>query len=481
MSGVANASSPSGETANELWRIEQHGIDAIPDDERSGQARDLFWVWLGGNISLTYLIIGGALVGLGLGFWAAVGAIVLGNLLYVLVGLGGITGPRAGTATMVVSRAAFGQRGNLVPTALAWLSAVGWQAVFLVLSAFAAFSLAGEAGITVGTGVKVVLLAVLVVLTYGAAVLGHATILFLQKVFTFLLGAIMIGVAIQVASKGHVHYAPKELAASTKLATFCLGTIIIAALPLSFANYPADYSRYLPRATPGRAIVGWTVLGNLIPAIVISIVGVLAASVADLADPVGGLKPLLASWYFAPFLVVVIGGSVTNNFLNTYTSGLTLLALGVRLPRWKTIIIDCVIATALSVYAIFFYDFTTAFTEFLSLMIIWLAPWCAVFLVDAMLRRFRYSTSDLLDARGGRYWFTGGVNRAGFASFLLGAVATFFTTNAVRWQSPLSTHLLGGADLSIPVGLLVAGGAYYALARRQSAPQMAPVAEGAGV
>jgi nucleobase:cation symporter-1, NCS1 family len=480
MSGVPNASSPPGETANELWRIEQHGIDAIPDDERSGKARDLFWVWLGGNVSLTYIIIGAALVGLGLGFWAAVGAIVLGNLLFVVVGLGGVAGPRTGTATMVVSRAAFGQRGNLLPTALAWLTVVGWQAVFLVLSAFAAFSLAGEVGIHASTGVKIVLLAVLVLLTYGAAVLGHATILFLQKVFTFLLGAIMIGVAIQVVSKGHVHYAPKELAASTKLATFCLGTIIIAALPLSFSNYPADYSRYLPRATPGRAIVGWTVLGNVIPAIGISIVGVLAASVADLADPVGGLKPLLASWYFAPFLVVVIGGSVTNNFLNTYTSGLTLLALGIRLPRWKTIIIDCVIATALSVYAIFFYDFTTAFTEFLSLMIIWIAPWCAVFLVDAMLRRFQYSTTDLLDARGGRYWFAGGVNRAGFASFLLGAVATFFTTNAVRWQSPLSTNLLGGADLSIPVGMLVAGGAYYALARRRPAPQAAPVAEGAG-
>jgi purine-cytosine permease-like protein len=477
---MPNASSPPGEAGNELWRIEQHGIDAIPDDERSGNARQLLWVWLGGNVSLTYIIVGAALVGLGLGFWAAVGAIVLGNLLFVVVGLGGVAGPRAGTATMVVSRAAFGLRGNLVPTALAWLTVVGWQAVFLVLSAFAAFSLAGEAGIHAGTGVKLVLLVVLVLLTYGAAVLGHATILFLQKVFTFLLGAIMIGVAIQVAAKGHVHYAPKGLAASTKLATFCLGTIIVAALPLSLSNYPADYSRYLPRDTPGRAIVGWTVLGNLIPAIGISIVGVLAASVADLADPVGGLKPLLASWYFAPFLVVVIGGSVTNNFLNTYTSGLTLLALGVRLPRWKTIIIDCVIATALSVYAIFFYDFTTAFTEFLSLMIIWIAPWCAVFLVDGMLRRFRYSTRDLLGSTGGRYWFAGGVNRAGFASFVLGAVATFFTTNATRWQSPLSTHVLGGADLSIPVGMLVAGGAYYALARREPAPQQAPVAEGAG-
>jgi purine-cytosine permease-like protein len=470
----------SDEAGNELWRIEQHGIDAIPDHERNGRARDLLWVWLGGNVSLTYIIVGAALVGLGLGFWAAVGAIVLGNLLFVVVGLGGIAGPRAGTATMVVSRAAFGLRGNLVPTALAWLSVVGWQAVFLVLSAYAAFSLAGEIGIHVGTGVKVVLLAVLVAITYGAAVLGHATIMFLQKIFSFLLGAIMIGVAIQVAIKGHVHYAPTQLAASTKLATFCLGTIIVAALPLSLSNYPADYSRYLPRATSARSIVGWTILGNLIPAIAISIVGVLAASVANLTDPVGGLKPLLASWYFAPFLIVVIGGSVTNNFLNTYTSGLTLLALGIRLPRWKTIIIDCVIASAASVYAIFFYDFTTVFTEFLSLMIIWLAPWCAVFLVDGLLRRFQYSTSDLLAREGGRYWFAAGVNRAGFASFLLGAVATFFTTNAAKWHSPLSTHLLGGADLSIPVGMIVAGGAYYALRRRELAVRTETVTDGAG-
>jgi NCS1 nucleoside transporter family len=467
--GARPSATVRDDNGNELWRIEQHGIDAIPDSERKGTARELFWVWLGGNVSVTYLIIGASLVGLGLGFWAAVGAILLGNLFYVVVGLGGITGPRTGTATMVVSRAAFGQRGNLVPTALGWLTVVGWQAVFLVLSALAAFSLAEQAGIHATTAVKVVLLAALVLLTYGAAILGHATILFLQKVFSILLGVIMVGVAIQVAAKGHLHYAPKPLGASTKLAVFCLGTMIVAALPLSLSNYPADYSRYLPRDTSPRAIVGWTVLGNLIPAVGIAVIGVLAASVADLSDPVGGLKPLLASWYFVPFLVVAIGGSVTNNFLNTYTSGLTLLALGVKLPRWKTIIIDCVIASALSVYAIFFYDFTTAFTEFLSLTLVWLAPWCAVFLVDALLRRFRYSTPDLLVHRGGRYWFTGGVNRAAFASFAVGAVATFFTTNAAKWHSPLSTHVLGGADLSIPAGMLVAGATYYVLASRQPA------------
>jgi NCS1 family nucleobase:cation symporter-1 len=478
---AAGSSPPATEAGNELWRIEQNGIEPIPDDERKGDARELFWVWLGGNVSITYVIIGAVLVGLGLGFWAALGAIVLGNLFYIVVGLGGIAGSRTGTATMVVSRASFGQRGNLLPTLLGWLTVVGWQAVFLVLSAFAAFSLVEQVGIGVSTPVKAVLLAVLVAITYGAAVLGHATILFLQKIFSYLLGAIIIGVAIQVIAKSSIHYGAGEMAASTKLATFCLGTMIVAALPLSFSNYPADYSRYLPRDTNPRAIVAWTMLGNMIPAIGITLIGVLAGSVADLSDPVGGLKPLLASWYFTPFLIVVIGGSVTNNFLNTYTSGLTLLALGVRLPRYKTIIIDCFIATALSVYAIFFQDFLTAFEGFLALALVWLAPWCAVFLVDALMRRFEYSTPDLMRTDGGRYWFSGGVNYTAIVSFLLGAVATFFTTNAAKWQSPVCTHLLGGADISIPVGMLVAGTSYFLLQRRRATEPESPlVAERVG-
>jgi NCS1 nucleoside transporter family len=478
---AAGSSQPATEAGNELWRIEQNGIEPIPDDERKGDARELFWVWLGGNVSITYVIIGAVLVGLGLGFWAALGAIVLGNLFYIVVGLGGIAGPRTGTATMVVSRASFGQRGNLLPTLLGWLTVVGWQAVFLVLSAFAAFSLVEQVGIGVSTPVKAVLLAVLVAINYGAAVLGHATILFLQKIFSYLLSAIIIGVAIQVIAKSSIHYGAGEMAASTKLATFCLGTMIVAALPLSFSNYPADYSRYLPRDTSPRAIVAWTMLGNMIPAIGITLIGVLAGSVADLSDPVGGLKPLLASWYFTPFLIVVIGGSVTNNFLNTYTSGLTLLALGVRLPRYKTIIIDCFIATALSVYAIFFQDFLTAFEGFLALALVWLAPWCAVFLVDALMRRFEYSTPDLMRTDGGRYWFSGGVNYTAIVSFLLGAVATFFTTNAAKWQSPVCTHLLGGADISIPVGMLVAGTSYFLLQRRRATEPESPlVAERVG-
>lgn len=40
-------------------------------------------------------------------------------------------------------------------------------------------------------------------------------------------------------------------------AAICIAFGLVAALPISFANYPADYMRYLPRQTSGSPIVFW--------------------------------------------------------------------------------------------------------------------------------------------------------------------------------------------------------------------------------
>lgn len=463
-------------TGDQLFKVEQHGIDVIPDDERHGGPMELFWIWAGANLVLTYVIIGSALVALGLTFWEGVAAILGGNLFYVLVGLGAIAGPRAGTATMVVSRAAFGLRANRAPTFLSWLTVVGWQAVTLVIGALALFALAAEAGIAITDATKAVLLGILVAVTYGVAILGHATIAFLQKLFTWALGVMMLGVAVQVIPDAKTSFSTGRLGADGTVAALLLGLSLVAAGPMSWTNYPADYSRYLPRSASARGVTGWTVLGGVLPSVGIGLIGLMAATATDMTDPIGGLKPLLASWYFVPFLIVVVGGSITNNFLNTYTSGLTLLALGVRLERWKTIPIDGVLATGAAVYAIFFHDFIQSFTEFLSLMIIWIAPWCAIYIVDMLMRGVRYRPEDLVRSQGGAYWFWRGVNREGVIAWAAGAVAAGALTNSVRWQSPLSTDVLGGADLSVIGGLLVAGGLYYALRGRASRRKVLGVA-----
>jgi Permease for cytosine/purines, uracil, thiamine, allantoin len=133
------------------------------------------------------------------------------------------------------------------------------------------------------------------------------------------------------------------------------------------------------------------------------VIGAMAATATDMSDPIGGLKPLLVSWYFIPYLIIVACATIANNFLNTYTSGLTLLTLGLRVKRWKTILIDSVLATGFAVYAVFFHDITNTFIEFISLMIIWIAPWCAIFLVNAWLHRGDFDGGELLRSSDGRY------------------------------------------------------------------------------
>jgi NCS1 family nucleobase:cation symporter-1 len=387
----------------------------------------------------------------------------LGNLLYLVIGYCGVPGSRAGTATLVVSRAAFGRRGNVLPALLSWLTAVGWEAVNLVLGAFALYSLAEGLGWPLGTGGKAVLLAALAVFTFGVAILGHATIVYMQRIFAMLLGLAMLGLLPQVLS----HQPETEAAApaGAGLATLFLALTLVAAMPISYANCAADYTRYLPRNASGRAITGWTFLGSFIPAAIITVIGYLAATATDLADPIGGFQPILASWYFHLFVILVIGGSITNNFINTYSSGMSLLAVGLRVSRPAAILIDALVATTAAVYAIFFYDFTAAFIAFLQLMVAWIAPWCAIYVVDSWLREGRYDGDSLLSDSGGRYRYANGWHGAAFVAWIAGAVATLACTSAEMFTSPIVESLLGGADLSIIAGMLVGGGLYWVLAR----------------
>ena len=124
--------------------------------------------------------------------------VLLGNLLWLIVGYGGIPGARTGTATMVISRAAFGRQGNVIPSLLSWLTVVGWEAVNLVLGSFALFSLMELLGFPLDTAGKAIALLVVTVLTFGVAILGHATIVSLQRVFTWALALVMLGLIPQV-------------------------------------------------------------------------------------------------------------------------------------------------------------------------------------------------------------------------------------------------------------------------------------------
>lgn len=173
----------------------------------------------------------------------------------------------------------------------------------------------------------------------------------------------------------------------------------------------------------------------------------------------------MAPWYFQLFLIVVLGGTITNNFLNTYSAGLSKLAIGLKISRPVSISIDALLAGAAAAYAIFYYDFTPSFITFLSLMVAWLAPWAGVYTADIWLRNFKYNGADLLSGDGGQYR---GWNMTGYVAWLAGVGVAVLCTTADMFKSPFAAQYLGGADLSIVAGFLVSGLLYSVLGARKA-------------
>ena len=461
MSGSgANGTSAGSDKA---FAVEQHGVDLIPDEERHGKPFDLFWVWLGANVIFTYVIDGAIILGFGLSFWPAVLAIVVGNLFMILVGLGAIAGPRAGTATLLVSRSAFGVLGNIPAALLSWITVVGWEAVNLVIATFALYQLAVTVHLPGGTVTKAACLILIMVVTFVVAVWGHQTIVVMQRWFSIALGVGTLVLAVFVFPKLHLHFATAPLAARTPFASWLLAVLVIAAGAFSWVNYPADYSRYLDRRTKAAPMVIWTTLGCLIPAVFITLVGLAAGTATNMTNQVAGIQRLVPTWFGTIYLAIIVGGGITNNFLNTYSSGLSLLSVGIKMPRAWSIIFDAVVGGAMAVYAVFVYNFTNSFIEFLSLMVIWIAPWGGIYLTDMLLRKVRYNAEALFE-RNGTYWYSGGWNWRAIFSFVLGLVAALLFANAPLFQGPL-IGLIGNGDISIYVGFVVSAISYYLLMR----------------
>lgn len=94
------------------FKIEQRGIDLIPDAERKMTPGGLFWLWAGAVFNVEFFFYGTFIMTFGLSVTQAVAAILIGNLFYALLGFASLQGPRTGTTAFMVSRAPFGQNGN---------------------------------------------------------------------------------------------------------------------------------------------------------------------------------------------------------------------------------------------------------------------------------------------------------------------------------------------------------------------------------
>lgn len=387
--------------------LELNGVNVIQESERTGHPRNLFWPWCGANVSLLALSYGAFFLVFGISFHQVVIAAIVGTILsFLLVGFSSLAGKKSNAPTMVLSRAAFGVKGNVIPGLLSYFVFVGWETILVSLSTLASGTVLDRLG-HIGHNTALVCGFILsVTLTVVGGVLGFRVIMSIQKWLT-LITTLMTVVYIALTWR-NVDWNVLRTIPQGSLQNIIGATIFgITGIGLGWVNSAADYSRYLPRSSSSIAVVTWTVFGaSLVPIILVIYGSMLAGSSNTLSndvamDPVGALTNLLPTWFLLPFALIAILGLVGGAILDLYSSGLALVSIGVPIKRPVAAAIDAVIMITGTIYIVWFAtDFSVPFQGFLITLGVPIAVWSAIFVADVTIRKTNYAEADLYTPDG---------------------------------------------------------------------------------
>ncbi|MCE1177684.1 MAG: cytosine permease [Micrococcales bacterium] len=438
--------------------VETTGIEIIDESERTAKPSDLFWPWFAANVSVFGISYAAFVLGFGISFWQAVLVAVVGiTVSFLLCGIIAIAGKRGSAPTMILSRAPFGVTGQKFPGVISWLVSIGWETFLAIMAVLATATVFKELGWGEGNGIKIAAAIVVAAMIVLASVAGYHIIMRMQSILTWVTGLVTIGFILLTLGKIDWNAVLAMKPGSIQSVIGAL-TMVMTGFGLGWINIAADWSRYQHRDASGPAIVFWNTFGGAIAPVLLVLYGLgLAGSDPTLmdgisADPIGTLATLLPTWFLVPFLVAVILSLVSGAVLGIYSSGLTLLSLGVRIPRPAAALIDGVILTLGTFWVVFLaQDFLGPFQSFLITLGVPLAAWAGVMMGDILLRKRDYDEDALFDARG-RY---GAFDWVSIALVVIGSVVgwglvinTFADAASWNnWQGYLLGPLgLGGRD-----------------------------------
>lgn len=461
---------PHDEDSGTATHPETRGIELVADSERHGRARDLFFIWAAPNFSILNFTMGATLILLGLELWQAFLVIAAACCLWVLPGIIAVSGPAAGTSGSVVTRAMYGLRGNKV-----FVAFVGWfiGAVFLSLtwlaSSFMGADLLSRLGLDdplwVPIGVTVVVAAITIVI----AIFGHGLILRVYPLVAVALAVIFVLVAAFILPTVDWTYtAPAPLTGVALWSSISIGFTILASNPLSYINSP-DIARYLPRSTKPSHIAAATALGGALPSFTFTAIGALLATGVGADGFAAGIDAvifdMLPSWLGPVLVVGVVLNTIALNSMTAYTSSMSLQAIGLPLKRIPATVIVGAVGTALTIYLVTSSSFLDAVNLMMQFLVVVSGPAMAIYVTDALRRRFAYDGLALFDERrGGAYWYSGGWSIPGMTALLSGGLVSILCLSTDLWVGPIA-QATGFVDLSVPAGTIVAALLYAVLSR----------------
>lgn len=448
--------------AQDKFEVEKYSTDFVPHSERYGKARNLFSLWFAINMNILTIATGAIAIALGLPLlWAVVAAIIGHGIGTVFMALHSAEGPLLGIPQMIQSRAQFGYFGSVIPLILVVVMYIGYFAVAGVLTGNA---VARWFGWDVNVSIVLMNAIATIIAIYGYRLLRASV-----TILSWISGVAFLVLTVGMLLRNDLGAAIGQ--GEFSWSAFLLSITIAATWQLTYAPYAADYSRYLPATTTVRSSFWWTYFGSASSSIWMFSFGAAAAAVASNSFAGGSVSFIVEQAGFAPwiFLLVISVGNVVIMGIDIYGAFMTTTTISGALrnskavSRFGRILTMSIISAVGTVLAIAGQgDFLNNLMNFIALLTVILVPWTAINLVDFYLVRKRRYDIDAIHDRTGRYRGTDWRAMTAYAIGVLSEIPFISTPIFTGWF----VDLLGGANISWIIGLIVSAGVFYYLMRR---------------
>ncbi len=448
--------------------IERHGIESIPDKDRTATIFDFMRIEWGGSNSLATAVLGAFPIIFGLSFWQSLAATIIGVLVgAIILAPMAIFGPLTGTNNAVSSSAHFGVVGRIVGSFLSLLTAISffsisvWSSGDAVVGAAQRFLRVHPTDLGFAAAYAIFAAAVLVV-----SIFGFRLMLLVNKVAVIAATALFFvgGLAFYPAFDSRYAGAGMHWNESRFWPAFIGATLVVLANPVSFGAFLGDWSRYLPRNTDKWRLMGASVAAQLLTLLPFTF-GLATTSIIARVEPkylaqvdyTGGLIAIAPPQFLVPLLLLAVISGMSTGTTSLYGTGLDFSSVFPRLSRPKATFLIGSIACGLIFIGRFVFNLIDAITTFVSLIVVTTTPWMVVMIIGYIVRRGYYLPEAMQvfnrGQQGGPYWFCSGWNIPGVTAWLVSASIALLMVNMpghfVGWLG----HLAGDLDVSLLAAL----------------------------
>ncbi len=453
-----------------MTQVEQHGIDTIPDSDRTSKWTDLLRIQFGGANTFATVLLGTFPVALGLSFWQAAAATVAGVLVGTLFLMTmGLFGPKTGTNNAVSSGAFFGVRGRIVGSFLSLLTAIAFYSISVWVSGDAIVgALKRLAGVPDTIELRIAVYAIIGLIVIIVVVYGYQFMLFVNKIAVYANSVLMLLAIIAFSSVFTPSYnpGPQAWALGGFWPTFVAAALIVMSNPISFGAFLGDWSRYIPRNTPPKKLLLATILAQLLTLIPFLFGVATATLVFGKPDYVVALIQVSPIWYAVLLIVVAFIGGLSTGTTALYGTGLDFSSVFPHFSRVQATIGIGTIAFVFILCGRIFFDLLGAVNAFVGAIVVTTTPWMVIMTLGYIFRRGFFEPRNLQvfnrGETGGAYWFNKGMNWRGLVAWLGAAgIGLMFANYPPIIVGPFS-ELGGGIDLSLLSGVVSAVVLYLA-------------------